>query len=292
MSERALLFSCGSERLVGVLHPGDRRDVGVVLVVGGPQYRVGSHRQFVLLARALARAGFPVLRFDYRGMGDSDGAPRTFEDVEEDIRAAIDCLLREAPHLRGVVLWGLCDGASASLMYAPSDPRVLGLVLLNPWARTEAGIAEAYVKHYYVRRLADRDFWRSLFTGRVRVFGSLCEFVRNLLIARRAGSASAHERLDFTERMRHGAQAFRGPLLLVISGRDLTASEFEAYCARTAGWDEVLRRPATRRMFLADADHTFSTGAWRRQVEEWTCSWLEEVFARGVPQTRISAGGG
>ncbi|KAB8057318.1 hydrolase 1, exosortase A system-associated, partial [Janthinobacterium violaceinigrum] len=59
-------------RLVGILSlpaaPGPR---GVLIVTGGPQYRVGSHRQFVLLARALAAQGVPVLRFDLRGMGDS-----------------------------------------------------------------------------------------------------------------------------------------------------------------------------------------------------------------------------
>jgi hypothetical protein len=45
----------------------------VVIIVVGPQYRAGLHRQFVSLARTLSTAGFLVLRYDYRGMGDSDG---------------------------------------------------------------------------------------------------------------------------------------------------------------------------------------------------------------------------
>mgnify|MGYP000113667174 FL=1 len=65
-------------------------DCGVLIAVGGPQYRVGSHRQFLLLSRRLAAEGFPVFRFDYRGMGDSDGAMRSFENVSEDIAAAVD----------------------------------------------------------------------------------------------------------------------------------------------------------------------------------------------------------
>ena len=63
---------------------------GVVVVVGGPQYRAGSHRQFVLLSRALAQAGFAVLRLDYQGMGDSDGAPYDFTHVSSDIARAIE----------------------------------------------------------------------------------------------------------------------------------------------------------------------------------------------------------
>jgi hypothetical protein len=52
VSEEPLLFRCENARLVGILHrPAEQRTRGVLLVVGGPQYRVGSHRQFVLLAR-------------------------------------------------------------------------------------------------------------------------------------------------------------------------------------------------------------------------------------------------
>jgi hypothetical protein len=56
--EEALAIPCGAERLVGILaKPSVCGDTGVVIVVGGPQYRAGSHRQFVLLARTLAAAG-------------------------------------------------------------------------------------------------------------------------------------------------------------------------------------------------------------------------------------------
>jgi alpha/beta superfamily hydrolase len=103
---------------------GPRRDLpekqpacGVLVVVGGPQYRVGSHRQFLLLSRRLASEGYPVMRFDYRGMGDGGGAMRSFEDVSADIGAAIEAFQRRCPSVRRIVLWGLCDAASAALLY-------------------------------------------------------------------------------------------------------------------------------------------------------------------------------
>ncbi len=124
-SEKPITFECGSDTLLGILHSPTcpESTIGVLVVVGGPQYRVGSHRQFVLMARALAESGFSVLRFDYRGMGDSEGSTRTFKDVGPDIAAAIDVLLREQPLLTGVVLWGLCDAASACLMYCKGPAR-------------------------------------------------------------------------------------------------------------------------------------------------------------------------
>jgi len=72
--EEALVFDCGGSSLIGVLSGAAlAAERGVLIVVGGPQYRAGSHRQFTLLARHLAERGVPTLRFDYRGMGDSDG---------------------------------------------------------------------------------------------------------------------------------------------------------------------------------------------------------------------------
>ena len=144
--------------LHGVASPAS---TGVVVIVGGPQYRVGSHRQFVLLARALATAGTPVLRFDYRGLGDSPGAACDFTAIDADIRAAIDSLVAHTG-VRRVVLWGLCDAASAALMVAPLDARIGGLVLLNPWVHTTSAEAQVRLKHYYLQRLSSRDLWRKL----------------------------------------------------------------------------------------------------------------------------------
>ena len=96
--ERFVVLDCEGSSCVGVMSVAPASaasmSVGVVIVVGGPQYRVGSHRQFALLARALARAGIPTLRFDYRGIGDSEGDPRTFESIGSDLTCAVDALCR------------------------------------------------------------------------------------------------------------------------------------------------------------------------------------------------------
>ncbi len=83
-------------------------------------------------------------RSDLRGdlRGDSAGDVGSFESVNDDVRAAVDAFFRQVPELRGVVLWGLCDGASAACFYAPTDARVRGLILLNPWVRTAQGEAQ------------------------------------------------------------------------------------------------------------------------------------------------------
>lgn len=281
LEERALTFDCGGERLYGILSlpaRGASASRGVLVVVGGPQYRAGSHRQFTLLARDLARDGVPVLRFDYRGMGDSEGAIRPFDEVEDDLRAAIDAFMAAAPDLREVVLWGLCDAASAIGMYATRDPRVAGLVLLNPWVRTEDGLARATLRHYYRARLRDPAFWKQLLRGGLDWRRSLASLLALLRKARGtpapAAASGATVAASLPERMRTGLQEFRGQVLLVISGADLTAREFCDLADADRAWQGVLAPPRVTRRQIDDADHTFSRRAWRDQVARWTAQWL------------------
>ncbi|MDR1461825.1 MAG: hydrolase 1, exosortase A system-associated, partial [Azoarcus sp.] len=142
--ERAFFFDCEGDSLPGIVacpqgcedaaQPAKAALFGVLIVGGGSQYRIGPHRQFVLLARALAAAGVPCMRFDHRGAGDATGSMRTFESRQADIQAALDAFFTEVPTLTGVMLWGLGDGASAAVFYAgaDADPRLDGLLLVNP----------------------------------------------------------------------------------------------------------------------------------------------------------------
>lgn len=288
--EAPLVVRCGSDSMVAVLHPAGQgtQSVGVLVVVGGPQYRVGSHRQFVLMARALANGGFPVLRFDYRGMGDSDGEVHTFETCGDDIRAAIEAFMAAMPALKGVVVWGLCDAASAALIHAANDPRVLGMVLVNPWVRTTAGEARAYVQHYYGQRLLQASFWRKLFSGKLDVMRSVRDFVRTVGESRSAGAA-ARAPISFIERMRIGLTSFIRPVLLLISERDLTAAEFMTLCESDA-WRQALTRSSVQVVRLAGADHTFSS---RNALDLATRHCLEWLAARIAvqQQTTISKNG-
>ncbi|MET0962240.1 MAG: hydrolase 1, exosortase A system-associated [Noviherbaspirillum sp.] len=285
IEERGISFACEGCWLYGVLslpqpsaRPARR---GVVLVVGGPQYRVGSHRQFTLLARELAQQGVPVLRFDYRGMGDSEGAIRDFEDVVPDLRAAIDAFIAQAPSVQEVVLWGLCDAATAAMLYAHQDPRVAGLVLLNPWARTEEGVARAYLKHYYLSRLMQPGLWRKIalgkfdYVGAARSFGSLLgnAMRRKPAPGNGATAAPVAQPPSLPERMLAGFAGFQGRTLLIISGADLTGREFEGMASAPA-WRKLMRGKRVCRQTLAQADHTFSRPEWRDQVARWTADWL------------------
>jgi len=279
--EKALVFDCAADRLFGILHApsSNPRPLGVLIVVGGPQYRAGSHRQFVLMARALAASGYPVLRFDHRGIGDSDGAPRSFEHLEEDVRAALDALHAEIPALRGCVIYGLCDAASAALMYCRSDPRLAGLILANPWVHSEAGAAKAYVRHYYGDRLLQWAFWRKVASGEFDVVGSVRDLLRKLRASSRFAEVEA-ARAGFRGRMLEGLSKFGGKVLLLVSGRDLTASEFMDLCEADTRWRTALRRPNVEICHYERADHTFSAADGLALATADCASWLDRLSSR------------
>lgn len=284
--ERALSFSCHGSQLYGILSlPDHAAPKGVLIVVGGPQYRVGSHRQFTLLARDLASHGVPVLRFDYRGMGDSEGEVRIFEDLEDDLRCAIDGFFKEVPSLTSLVIWGLCDAASAALFYAHYDRRVTGMVLLNPWVRTDQGAAKVYLRHYYVARFFAPEFWRKIGRGNFNYFEairSVWKILTEALAGKKKTSTSIIgssadvpcQLAPLPDRMLNGLSRFNGKVLLIISGNDLTAREFSDLVKHSREWQKLLVSPQVSWLDLPEANHTFSRREWRDQVASWTRDWL------------------
>lgn len=290
--EHAFVFECSADQLVAVVcYPQQPSPRGVLVVVGGPQYRGGSHRQFTLLCRALAEQGIAAMRFDYRGMGDSEGDARNFEDIGPDILAAVEQFCVKVPALREIVIWGLCDAASAVLMCAHRDARIQGLVLLNPWVRTVEGLAKAQIKHYYWSRIRDREFWRKLVNGKFDFGAAVQSFAGALMRASGAGPPSgvggrsvstpaqgadyiSDTTVSLPERMADGLSRFKGKVLLILSGNDITAQEFEDVVQASKRWRGLLDVAHVERRKLPAANHTFSTQEFRDQVAAWTADWV------------------
>jgi exosortase A-associated hydrolase 1 len=283
--EYPVCFGCKGDALVGIVHPtAEPSDTGLIVVVGGPQYRIGSHRHFVQLGRDLAEYGVPVMRFDVRGMGDSAGDFPGFEAIDDDIEAAIDTFVRKEPHIKNVVLWGLCDGASASIFYAARDRRVSGLILLNPWIRSEASYAKTELRHYYAARFLDGSFWRRLISGEVDLRDATQSFVQRIRAVLTPTPASPDDgycakNIDpaapLPDRMAQGITAFKGGILLIISGNDLTAKEFDDVTRQAGDWKQVLSANRVTRRDLKKSDHTFSREEWSQAVNRWTLEWVK-----------------
>jgi len=117
-------------------------DWGVVICYPMGAEHLFSYRGCRQLAIQIARAGFPVLRFDYYGTGDSEGSG---EDVSiagwiEDIGRAAAELRSHGPRL--VCVAGLRFGATLASMFADRCGGVDALVLWSPITSGRAYILE------------------------------------------------------------------------------------------------------------------------------------------------------
>jgi len=135
MTETAYFLPLGDERLFAFLHlPDGPCRGGAVLCAPLAEEKLWSHRVFVSFARELCGLGYAVLRFDYRGEGDSD---RQFEQSDlntriEDTVAAIDELKRRVPELQKVTVVGLRLGAAIAALAAAGRQDAERLVLWDP----------------------------------------------------------------------------------------------------------------------------------------------------------------
>lgn len=107
-----------STPLYGVYHaPESASKVPVLVAPSLFEERKSAYAALASLARALAAAGHPVLRFDYRGSGESGGEPgaRRWPDLAADLAAARNAL-REMSGKEAVALLGLRLGATLCLV--------------------------------------------------------------------------------------------------------------------------------------------------------------------------------
>lgn len=290
MIEQPLSFLSGGQWLSGIIHQPDshyhqQTTNGVLIVVGGPQTRVGSHRQFLLLARFLARQGYFVMRFDYHGMGDSEGDGGTFLNASGDINMAVDQFIKHCPSLSSISLWGLCDAASAILLFNAQHPRedVSRFILLNPWVTTEHLKAKTALRHYYLSKFTDKQFWSKLVRFELGITQALKEVIGNIKTARSKPKdilcdeeTEQPNQHNYVGLMRQSLAKFSGETHIILSGDDMVAAEFNQLIADDNKWQEIINDERVSHSTIEEANHTFASQQWREIVEKITLRELSK----------------
>lgn len=255
MSRRHVSFPCEGSTLMGTIDDGSA-NTGLLLVTGGNELRSGAWAGQAQFAARLAEAGFACLRFDRRGVGDSDGPNGGFRTSAPDIAAALAVFRAECPHLTRVVGFGNCDAASALMLAGGAG--LDALVLSNPWTieQEDAAPPPEAVRDHYKRRLSDPRQVLRLLKGEVSL--------RKLAASLRDALKPAPPPTGLAEEMKAGLAGFPGPVRFLTADRDRTAQAF------LAAWDKG--DPRIRR--CAGASHSYV----EPQAREWLVEQVLEVL--------------
>ena len=267
---RMIGFECQGDRLAGTLDKADGT-TGLIIVSGGNEIRSGAYGGQASMARHFAALGFPVFRYDRRGVGESEGINRGFESSADDIVAAIAAFRTEAPSIKRLVAFGNCDAAT-SLGLFHHALEIDTLLLANPWS-VETSCADpdlptppsaAAIRARYVSRLKNPRSLLDLVTGKI----DLKKLAGGLVKAAQKDAPSS-----LAERLATALVASATPIHILISERDTTAMAF------MAAWKSPLFAEARNKVAIASFDtasHSFADAASR----QWLYDQIEERLTR------------
>jgi dienelactone hydrolase len=278
ISEQAVLLG-DRKSLVGIhTRPAAavRGDLPAIVILNtGIIHRVGHHRMFVTMSRALANVGYAVLRFDFSGIGDSDPRQDGLSPLDAcmaEIRVALDWLESDR-HASRIILIGLCSGADHAVLYSHTDDRVIGLVLLDPSIPT----TRRYYADFITARLTRLRSWVRVVTGRSR--------------AARIWAARALDALQPRGRSRHlVSQDFTSRAAIEAQYQKVMDSDIRILAVLTG---ETTRQTYPEQMldalsnvtfgdrlkleFFPDSDHTFIREADRSKLIRLTVQWIDAL---------------
>jgi hypothetical protein len=245
-----------------------RTDLVAVFLNAGAVRRVGPNRLWVEAARRWSARGIPSFRADLEGIGDSDGDPGRYADVNlfyrpafgEHVGAILDEL--EAREVgRRFVLIGLCAGAYWAFHRAADDRRVVAALILNPRAMIWDDDLLARRQASKAGRLLDRSTWTGVLRGEIglrralpiaRAVASTALAAARRAPARLARSGPSADAADPIVARFRRLSASGTRVLLAFSGDEPVHEELEA--------DGILRRlaawPNVALVTLPGRDHT------------------------------------
>jgi exosortase A-associated hydrolase 1 len=272
---RAMIeFSCEGDTLLATLDAADGT-TGLLIVSGGNEIRSGAYAGQAAMAEHFAALGFPVFRYDRRGIGESEGTNGGFESSAKDIAAALMAFQHAAPQISRIVAFGNCDAASALALFH-NGLAMNALLLANPWvidaAETPAKAnaptkpSAAAIRARYWNRLKNPRSLIDLLTGKVdlrKLAGGLAKAA-----AKQEASSLA---IQIADQLAKTQIAVR----ILIAQRDTTALAFIA-AWRDAAFKGVRDNPNVTMTATDSASHSFADAA----AKAWLYSQIEAELKR------------
>lgn len=260
INDTLVTFTNRGQKIFGMLHRPvagtDSLCPGIIMLHGFTGTSVEPHRLFVTTARNLAQKGFYVLRFDFRGSGQSEGdfADMTYRGEVSDALTAIS-FLGSQPDVDSVRIGviGLSLGGAVACHVAGAQPNVTSVVLWAP-ATALNRLAESLAR-------AMLNLSQELTIGFVDWSGNRVgpKFMKQL----------GNER-PLAELLK-----FDGPVLIIHGDNDKAVPLSDSQTIQRI-FNERQKRVELK--VIEGADHTFNSVKWENEVIQATVDWFENTL--------------
>lgn len=278
-----------------------RAAIAAIFLCPGVKTRVGPHRLYRKLSAPFLARGIPVLRVDFRGLGDSEGdwpdesiagiyRLTALGHCVDDARSALDWFESQLG-IRRCIVGGLCGAASTALHLARVDSRLAALYAIGLPARLDdpgdERLSAAELRSHWSRYLRKvlspsswlrlvsfqsdyRLLWRS-FSGRVRHVPNSGQAAQDL---------TPHLTPGFLHLLRTGR-----PALLMFGERDPLRWDFEERFLNPSAALLEPYRPQFSYSVIPAANHVLGDPGAVLAANRLTEAWLDAHLTRWIVQT-------
>jgi uncharacterized protein len=280
----------------------------VVLLSPGVKMRVGPGRLYVPLTDMLVLLGHRVLRFDFYGLGDSEGdltetlLADVYNNIEvgryvDDTLAALDWAQKRLGSKR-FLLGGLCGGALTGILVAERDSRVEGLLslgmtvtLASNAARPGQYLTRAQLddrRGRYLRKMLSPTAWVRFFSFRSE-YDVIWKAMKRVFVKDKPVAAAPVPAADAPIEQRGNANplfpkayfAFLrrgGKALMLFSEKDRLGSEYqEKFCEPYAAQLQPYL-PQIEQHVIPEANHVLSFREWQVKMLDLSRGWITRLY--------------
>ncbi|NMA42384.1 MAG: alpha/beta fold hydrolase [Oligosphaeraceae bacterium] len=297
-SEEPFTFSCGTLQLRGILSLPLKQEMRGALVCshGWSGTRSGPVGLLTDLARSLASKGYAVLRFDYAGRGESDGAglQSSLLTMADNLEAASKAIKKHL-NCNELHYLGLCSGANVVIGALKRLPEAKSLLLLSVYPFSDGDSFSrdlnrlAYLLRVYWQKALRKETWKRLFAGDVRLtqvfrvlFAPLLKGKSNQKKEGAATTGSDNTKPDFSARSSKATKSesrlqqkaapqshlknLRAdlPVLMLYGTADPDAKSAAKYFGEYAEQEQL----PLQIDYLEGADHNFTSQKFRQELKE------------------------
>jgi len=298
----------GSLHLPETTQPQQKDLPVVVLLSPGVKMRVGPGRLYVPLTELLNSQGFRVLRFDFFGLGDSEGdlsetvLADVYNNIEvgryvDDTLAALHWLSTEHG-ARRFVLGGLCGGAITAILAAERDARVDSLLSIGMTVTLASNAAKPgqYLtraqlddrRRRYLLKMLKPEAWLRFLTFRSE-YDVIWKSLKRVFIKDKPVAAPPVSTTQPVEQRGNANPLFPkayfaflargGKALMLFSERDRLQSEYEEKFAQPYAAQLAPHAAQIEQHVIPHANHVLSFREWQEQMLGFSRAWLARLYA-------------